>query len=275
MEYRVFKLSCPEDYREIFIAELSAIGFEMLQELEDGVEAYSESTEIENSDIESILDRYSALGVSGHWTTVENANWNEEWEKNYDPVLVDGRCFIHADFHKTEEHYEFDLLINPRMSFGTGHHATTFLMTRASFDLDFKGKTVLDAGCGTGVLAILAEKMGAEKIMAYDISRLCSENTIENCEANKCSRIEVQTGTVEEVNHFDNYDIIYANINKNILLEEIQHFEPLLAEGGKLLISGFFAYDAGDLLEEAKRCGLQEVKTYEKDGWNSVVLQRQ
>lgn len=272
LSYKVFSLQCPEAYREIFIAELAELGFDMMEETETGIKAFSESDDINTSMTEELLNRYEEIGVTGIWSEVENTNWNEEWEKNYDPVVVEQKCLIRADFHDISGSYPYELIINPRMSFGTGHHATTYLMVQAAMEIDFNQKKVLDAGCGTGVLAILAEKLGAEDIDAYDVSQLCVDNTADNIQANHCQHIQLKTGTIAELDLKDSYDIIFANINKNILLEEIPHFVERMDNGGVLLLSGFFEKDAIDLEIVVQKCGLQNFRILTRDGWACLVV---
>ena len=272
MDYRVFVLKCKPEVREIFVAELAELGFDMMQETDEGIEAFSEAETFDESSTDELIKRYQHLGVSGEWKDVENTNWNEEWEKNYDPVEVSDKCIIRADFHKISKKYPVEIIINPKMSFGTGHHATTFLMANAMFQLDLKGKKVLDAGCGTGVLAILAEKLGSEYTLAYDVSQLCVENTLENIEVNDCHRIAVETGVVSEIKHQGKYDVILANINKNALLAEMKSFSDLLDHQGFILLSGFFASDLPDLEKEAGENNLRKVDFYLKEDWACLKL---
>lgn len=274
MEYKVFKLKCPEDLRDIFIAELGELGFDMMQETDYGLEAFSENEKLGKADTDILLEKYGSLKISGEWAEVENTNWNEEWEKNYDPVIVEDKCLIKADFHKVDGSFPFELIINPRMSFGTGHHATTYLMVQAAFESDIKDKNILDAGCGTGVLAILAEKMGAKEVLAYDVSQLCVDNSADNLEANACTLTRLETGTLEEISHLTSYDLIFANINKNVLLAEVKGYSGLLAKNGRLLLSGFFDEDAADVADEAERNQLKLEKKLTKDGWACLILSK-
>ena len=275
MEYAVLKLTCPEEFRDIFVAELGEAGFDMLLETEEGVEGYIDSELKHTIDLSGIDTRYARTGDWAYsWGVIQNQNWNEEWEKNYDPIIVDDKCLIRADFHQINGNFQYVLNITPKMSFGTGHHATTYLMVSTMMKADFKGSTVLDAGCGTGILAILAEKLGAGSVDAYDVSSLCTENTSENIEANGCRNIRVQEGTIEEVSLKAPYDFILANINKNVLMEEVFSYEKYLQKDGRIMLSGFFEKDIVDLEARAKEAGLVIVSRQVKDDWAALVLLR-
>ena len=275
MEYAVLKLTCPEEFRDIFAAELGEAGFDMLLETEEGVEGYIDSELKHTIDLSGIDSRYALTGDWAYsWGVIQNQNWNEEWEKNYEPIIVDDKCLIRADFHQVTGDFLYVLNITPKMSFGTGHHATTYLMVSTMMKADFKGSTVLDAGCGTGILAILAEKLGAGSVDAYDVSSLCTENTSENIEANGCRNIRVQEGTIEEVSLKAPYDFILANINKNVLMEEVFSYEKYLQKNGRIMLSGFFEKDIVDLEARAKEAGLVIVSRQVKDDWAALVLLR-
>ena len=275
MEYAVFTLKTPPDWREIFVAELAELGFEMMEETDDGISAVVEESRRSEMNVDAILAKYSHIeGLSGEWQKLQAVNWNEEWENNYEPVSVEDKCLIRADFHSPEGNYLHEIVINPRMSFGTGHHATTWLMVRAMFELDFTNKSVLDAGCGTGILAILAEKLGADRVHAYDISELCSQNTLENAEKNNCSKIDVETATITELQGTESYDFILANINRNALLEEIPHYRDKLKSGGELYLSGFFKQNEPELVGKAESCDMSKIYSNHKDGWSVLGFSR-
>lgn len=273
MDYRVFTVTCTEEFKDIFIAELAEIGFDTMQETETGIEAFSENNQVEESATTKLLKRYAHTGVVGEWNLVANTNWNEEWEKNYEPVIVEDKCLIRANFHQVEGKFDLEIVINPRMSFGTGHHATTYLMVQAALNHNFTDKEVLDAGCGTGILAIVAEKKGASHIDAYDVSQLCVDNTIDNVAQNGCDKINVFTGTVTEVPLKDTYDIIFANINKNVLLDELPEYKKLMKSGTYLLLSGFFEADGEDILAKALSIQMKLVSKYVKNGWACLVME--
>lgn len=202
-------------------------------------------------------------------------NWNEEWEKNFSPVVVNDTCIIRAPFHDIEKKYTYDIIIMPKMSFGTGHHDTTWLMCKNMLDFDFKNKTVFDMGCGTGVLAILAKKLGATNISGNDIDEWSVENAIENCAANNCSDIKVVEGDSDLLSSKPNlYDVILANINKNVLKSYIPDLAKSLKTGGYLFISGFFKTDCEELINLASSHYLKLYKQELKSDWAVIMFEK-
>lgn len=199
-------------------------------------------------------------------------NWNEEWEKNFQPILVEDSCCVRAPFHPATD-VKYDIVIEPKMSFGTGHHATTHMMIQFLLNNDFEGKRVLDMGCGTGVLAIVAEKRGAKEVDAIDIDNWCYQNSIENVERNNCSRITVYEGGAELLGE-KKYDVIIANINRNILLEDIKVYSRNLEAGGELYLSGFYAADIPAIVEECEKNGLDRVGSLEREEWVALQLKK-
>jgi ribosomal protein L11 methyltransferase len=179
---------------------------------------------------------------------------------------------IRADFHKPEKNYKYEIIITPKMSFGTGHHQTTYLMVKNQMDMDHKNKMVMDAGCGTAILAVMASKLGAMKVEAFDIDEWSVINGQENIEVNKCNNINIRQGKISDLTFDDNFDIILANINKNILLVEMAQYAAYLNPGGHLLLSGFYEKDIPDLMEEAQRYSLQHVRSDERENWAALLL---
>ena len=198
--------------------------------------------------------------------TVEKQNWNEEWEKNF-PQLVVENCSIRASFHEKPEGVDYDIVINPKMSFGTGHHETTTLMVTKILTMDFKNKSVLDMGCGTGILAILAKKRGASKVIGVDIDEWSIENSIENVEINECNDIKIYLGDAGKLNDFGNFEVIIANINRNILLEDMEQYVNHLAGNGKILFSGFYSEDVVFIQKKAVSLGLTLSDSLTKNNW--------
>ena len=194
-------------------------------------------------------------------------DWNAEWEKSFTPITVAGRCRIRAPFHEYDANYQLDIIIEPKMSFGTGHHATTTLMIQQMFDIDLEGKTVLDMGCGTGVLAIAAKKLGAQNVMAIDIDHWSVENTQENAASNNVALTVIEGGEEAISGRFD---VILANINRNILLEQMPTYSTALNAGGTLCLSGFYSADLDIINNLAKQLGLQLAKTVEQNDWVSA-----
>jgi len=265
-----FVITPTEPGREILIAELAEVGFESFVEKEDGVSAYI----LKENWRESLLKDIQILAsdefkVSYTFNEIEQVNWNSEWEKNFNPIIIDGKVSIRAPFHKKPNHIDYDIVIEPKMSFGTGHHQTTHVMVQHIMELDLKNKRVLDMGCGTGILAVLAEKRGANFIDAIDNDTWCYENSIENIERNNCHNIKTYFGDAALLKD-KNYDVIIANINRNILLNDIKYYANCLNESGVLLLSGFYEKDIEIIETETKKCGFELVNFKEKNNWVGV-----
>ncbi|UII34140.1 50S ribosomal protein L11 methyltransferase [Fulvivirga ulvae] len=274
-EFIGVKFSCSEDFSEIIIAELGELGYNSMMETEDGVEGYIEIEKFSGQDVKDLVAKYAKLTpLSYTIEEVERKNWNEDWERNYDPIIVEDRCLVRATFHKIEEKYPYEIIITPKMSFGTGHHATTYLMLKNQMEHDHRGKRVLDAGCGTAILAIMASKLGAKEVIAYDIDSWSIENAPENVELNQCNNVSVFGGTIESLHLEGHFDIILANINKNVLLDEIKHYQAYLPEKGVLMLSGFYDSDDQDLQDEAARYGLQLLGRSSRNYWSSLVFEK-
>lgn len=227
---------------EILIAELGYAGFESFVETETGVSAYIQKEEWNANILDDIYVLTSKeFEISHVFEEIEQVNWNKEWEKNFEPITVDDKCCVRAPFHDKID-VEFDIVIEPKMSFGTGHHETTHMMIQHLLKMDVVGKKTLDMGCGTGVLAILAEMRGAQPIDAIDIDNWCYLNTQENVERNKANHISVFEGEASLLKD-KNYDLIIANINRNILINDMEQYATCLEKGGDLLLSGFYLED--------------------------------
>ena len=275
MEYIEVKVVCHEDFREILQAELAEAGFSSFGDTEKGFEAYAEPTDFDKLAFDDVITRYyKAASIKYELGKVPRRNWNKEWESNYEPILVNDRCAVRATFHPPMPGHEHEIVITPKMSFGTGHHQTTRLMLRHQLEVDHAGKKVLDVGCGTGILAIMASKLGAAEVKACDIDEWAVENSRENFELNNCRNVEVRPGTLKEANFEGSYDIILANINKNVLLEEMDYYLQFLKEEGILLLSGFYEADVEDLLAKAQRHQLKQQSLSSEKSWASLVLKR-
>jgi ribosomal protein L11 methyltransferase len=264
-----FKVEPVQPVTEILIAELGYAGFESFVETEEGVTAYIQKVEWYDDILNDIHVLNSGeFKISYDFNEIEQTNWNEEWEKNFNPIIVDDLVTVRAPFHN-KLNTKFDLIIEPKMSFGTGHHETTHMMIQHILKNDFKGKSVLDMGCGTGVLAILAEKVGALKLDAIDIDNWCYLNSVENVERNNCKHISVYQGDVKliEAKH---YDIIIANINRNILLADISQYAKCLNENGILFLSGFYKEDISLIEAECNKYMLKLNETMQKGLWISL-----
>jgi ribosomal protein L11 methyltransferase len=271
--YVRLKVACDPDFREILMAEIAEAGFDTFMETDDGFEAYAEDAKQDAVQLDYIKQKYSAVQpLLFFLDKVKKENWNEQWEKNVEPIIVDNRCLIRAEFHKIPEKYLYEIIITPKMSFGTGHHQTTYLMIKAQLDLEHRNKTVMDAGCGTAILSVMASMRGAKHVDAFDIDDWSIENGIENAARNGCANIRIRKGTVRDFSWPEKFDIILANINKNVLLDEIPVYSKYLNPGGHLLLSGFYTTDIPQLSQIAQGHDLSELRRDEKDTWASLLL---
>ncbi len=265
IEY-IFKVKPLQPGTEILIAELGYAGYESFVETEEGVTAYIQKDEW-NKDILEDIDilKSTEFKIDYTSTEIEQINWNTEWEKNFSPIEVDTRCTVRAPFHP-KRNFEYEIVIEPKMSFGTGHHETTFMMLQYILDNDFIGKSVLDMGCGTAVLAILAEMRGAQIIDAIDIDEWCFENSTENIQTNNCQNISVYLGDASLLKD-KKYDVIIANINRNILLQDMAAYKECLNSSGTLFLSGFYNEDLAVITESCNNLGLHFVDNKQKNKW--------
>lgn len=258
--------------RDIVVAELGEIGFESFVESEHGVDAYVQEPMFDE-DLMKQLSSFNHLDFKVNYvkTLIQDQNWNEVWEQSFEPINVNDKCMVRAPFHDVPKNILFDIIIEPKMSFGTGHHETTFLMIQELLEMALEGKTILDMGCGTGVLAILAEQKKAANILAVDIDDWAYENTLDNLVKNNCSKIEVLKGGAECIQH-KKFDIIIANINRNILLQDLKNYANSLNNNGHLLLSGFFSSDKDTLLKEANKYELSLKTKNSKNDWTLLHL---
>jgi ribosomal protein L11 methyltransferase len=275
MEYLEFKIKCRDDFREILMAEMSEIGFDSFLETEEGFDAYVEAGSLNRPAVDAVFLKYEkAASVVVKEGVMPKVNWNEEWEKHYEPIDVEGRIYVRATFHPKREGFEYEIIINPKMSFGTGHHATTYLMLQLMLDSDCQGNKVMDAGSGTGILAIMAGKLGAAGVAAFDIDEWSVENGNENFELNGIKGSHMKIGTIRQVNPRGPFDIVLANINKNVLLDEMGEYAARLAPSGSLLLSGFYESDVQDLEDRAAALGLKLATKKTRDNWAAIALKR-
>lgn len=274
MDYLEFKITCLEEFREILIAELAEVGFDSFLETDEGIDAYAPEADFDREKFDEIITNYrESAQISMSEGLMPKVNWNEEWEKNYDPIEVEDLVYVRASFHQPKEGFRHEIVINPKMSFGTGHHATTFQMLRHQGEVDHAGKKVLDVGSGTGILAIMAHLLGASEVEAFDIDDWCVDNGNENFDLNGL-KTRMGLGTIRQVNPQGPFDIILANINKNVLLDEMEIYSGLLPSNGYLLLSGFYTEDIEDLLHAALPFGLEPVQKSSKDNWAALILKK-
>lgn len=254
---------------EILIAELGYAGFESFVETEEGVTAYIQKEDLNTN----ILDDIQVLNseefdITYTFEEIEQTNWNAEWEKNFNPIVVDNICAVRAPFHD-KFGTEFNIIIEPKMSFGTGHHETTHMMIQHILKNDFTNKSVLDMGCGTGVLAILSEMKGANRVDAIDYDNWCYLNSLENVQRNNCKTITVIEGDASVLRN-KRYDIIIANINRNILLNDMEVYVSCLNKNGMLFLSGFYEEDIPIIKTKCEKHLLKFEEKLERNNWVSL-----
>ncbi|WP_293706892.1 50S ribosomal protein L11 methyltransferase, partial [uncultured Parabacteroides sp.] len=255
---------------DILASELGEIGFESFTENENGLLAYITDTLYNVEAVEDKLKEFPLENVTFHYTAqlVESKDWNEEWEKNYfKPIRIGSDCIIRASFHQPEPGYTYNIIIDPKMAFGTGNHETTYLMISEMLKLDLAGKDLLDMGCGTAVLAILAKMKKAGKVVGIDIDEWAYNNALENIRLNDTEDIRIALGGAEQIAGFGQFDIVFANINRNILLNDIRHYVSCMKTGALLFMSGFYTQDIPFIREECERNGLIFQSHVETNNW--------
>lgn len=256
--------------REILVAELGALNFESFVNTDTGLQAYVQEADFVEEEISDLYILHNPdFSITMEVIIIEQQNWNAEWEKSFEPIEVDGKCIVRAPFHDKKE-VDFDIVIEPKMSFGTGHHETTHQMITQLLNMNVSGKRVLDMGCGTGILAILACMKGANSITGIDIDKWAYENTLENIRKNKCSQIIVKQGGAELLNNCS-YDIILANINRNILLNDMEAYTKTMRTGSQIAFSGFYTSDISHIDTKARNLGLRLLRQSEKNNWAALV----
>lgn len=267
-----FKIEPLQPWSEILMAELIEIGFDSFTEEHEGILGYIQKDLFNEEALEQLhLLQNPELSISYTFKEMPNINWNEEWEKNFSPINVENQVSIRAEFH-VDQNLPHEIIIQPKMSFGTGHHATTYLMIQQMLDMNFKNKNVLDMGCGTSVLAIFAKQQGAGKTVAIDIDEWSVENSIENAARNNVN-LDISQGTAENLGS-EKFDIILANINRNILISDIPTYVSVLNPGGQLLLSGLCFFDVDDILEVCTAENLTLKKKIQREEWVSLLLEK-
>ena len=260
---------------DILAALLADEGFETFVPEENGMTAYAPAAEFNETTLAAVVENFPIEGYSITYTTedIEGEDWNAEWEKNYfQPIIVDDQCVIHSTFHTDVPKAKYEILIDPKMAFGTGYHQTTCHMIRAILASNMQGCSVLDMGCGTALLAILAKKCGAGNVVAIDIDEFAYENAKENIVLNGTPDIEVRLGGADAIQESDDFDYVIANINRNILLADMQYYTARMHKGSTLFISGFYTDDIEVLKEEAERHGLRYEAFAENNRWAMMRL---
>ena len=271
--YYEFQITCNEEFKDNLIAELVEEHFEGFEENEVGFLAFIPQSLFEKNIFEKILNHYNINPVSVPQNTIEQQNWNAQWEASFEPITIGDDIIVKAPFHLLDEHYKYEIIIQPKNTFGTGHHETTQLMLQMMLPIDFKNKNVFDYGCGTGVLSIFASMLEAENIDAIDIDEWSAENMIENCALNSITNITFKKGDLTIIED-KKFDLILANINKNILLGSFEKLARLMNLNAQLLISGFYENDLEDLKREAVKNGLVFKDHFVKNDWCAAIFSK-
>ena len=262
-----------EIVNDVLAGILGDAGFESFIEQADGLDAYIQKDLYVEENVKEAISCFplSDTSIEYTWKEAEDKDWNEEWEKNFfQPIVIDNRCAIHSTFHHDIPKVEYDIVINPQMAFGTGHHETTSLIIAELLEAELKGKSLLDMGCGTSILAILARMRGASPCTAIDIDEWCVRNSLENIELNGVDNITVSQGDASSLEGKGPFDVIIANINRNILLNDMQKYVSCMTPGSELYISGFYVEDIPLLRAKAEENGLHYLHYKEKNNWASV-----
>ncbi len=269
-EYQ-FTVTPLDPWKDILIAYLAELPFESFIDTDTGFLTYIKTAEDKEDLLQNLPVLHSEeVQISYEKQQAPDINWNEEWEKNFSPVNVENQIYLHADFHPERKDIPYQIIIEPKMSFGTGHHETTYNMLHAMLSMDFEGKDVLDMGSGTGILGIFAKMRGANYVEAIDIDDWSYDNAMENARKNKVS-IQVKLGDASLLGHHS-FDFILANINKNILLKDMNIYVRNLNLKGQLLLSGIYEHDFDDIIAEAEKYGLKFVKKWVRNKWISILL---
>jgi ribosomal protein L11 methyltransferase len=271
-----FSFNAIEDFQQdLLIAELADIGFNTFEDAEHGFSAFIDAVAFNEQALKDCLIQFEEqFDYTYTVTEIAAENWNETWEKNFEPLIIEDQCYVRATFHQARPEYPYEIVIDPKMAFGTGHHQTTTMMMQYILQTDFTGKSVLDMGCGTGILAILASKRGAQSLLAIDNDQVCYESTQENTALNNIHNIEALCGG-KEVIPAQSFDVILANINRNILLDQIQTYNNVLVSGGAIFFSGF--YETPDLEMITAECSKFNIayKDHKKIGdWVAARFQK-
>jgi ribosomal protein L11 methyltransferase len=253
MNYKelTFSVAAEEDYyRDLLINSLSAIGFDTFEETETGFKAYIPASDYNQESVDLALSEYNEMfSFEYEEKLIPYQNWNELWESNFEPLEISDQCYVRATFHQPRPEFKYEVVIDPKMAFGTGHHQTTSMMMRWMLESNFVDKSVLDMGCGTGILAILASKLGAAEIVAIDYDSLCFESTVENSRLNNVNNLKALCGSKEAIPD-QQFDIILANINRNILLDQLERYADALTANGSIYLSGFYQGEDLEMIKE-------------------------
>jgi ribosomal protein L11 methyltransferase len=250
------------------------LGYEGFLEREEGIEAFISLPDANEASLHAILKKYGIAADRLRSEVLEDRNWNEEWEKSFNPITVGDQVFVRANFHPSDKRFPIEIVIDPKQSFGTGHHETTTMMMEAQLDIQHRNKRVLDVGTGTGILAILASRLGARVVVGTDIDPKCMESSSENFVQNGVKNCELRTGSIQKLTFDEEFDLILANINLNVLKAEIGDYAKLLSLDGYLLLSGFYSSDSKEITSIANNFHLKLKRQYSRNNWVCMVFSR-
>ena len=276
LEFTFHTQPCTETVNDVLCAVLGEAGFESFVEQADGIAAYIQKDLYDEDTIRQTVATFPLpdTTITYSYVEAEDKDWNEEWEKNFfQPIVIGDRCVVHSTFHHDVPQVPYDIVINPQMAFGTGHHETTSLIIGELLDSDLQSKSVLDMGCGTSILAILARMHGANHCTAVDIDDWCVRNSLENIELNHLDGIDVYQGDASALADKGPFDVVIANINRNILLADMKHYIARMNPGATLLMSGFYTDDIAAIRAEAESLGMTVVEHREKNRWAAVKFE--
>ncbi len=260
-----------EEYqKDLLIADLADIDFETFEDTANGFDAFAQKSLFEDGKLQAVLAEHQSLNADYKVEEVVSENWNKEWESNFSPLIISDDCYVRATFHEAQPQYQYEIVIDPKMSFGTGHHQTTTMMMQYILETDFTGTSVLDMGAGTAILGILAAKRGAETVVAIDYDEVCYESAIENAKLNGIDNLVSLHGSKEAIPQ-QIFDVILANINRNILLDQIETYVSVLKEGGLIFFSGFYETPDLDIIKShCEQFGLTYQDHKKIDNWVSA-----
>ncbi|MBS7411251.1 MAG: 50S ribosomal protein L11 methyltransferase [Muribaculaceae bacterium] len=259
---------------DILAALLADVGFESFEQTDDGIDAFVKKELWDKDAVSEVIKSYDfEARIDFSEELVVGQDWNEEWEKHYfNPIVFEDKCVIHSSFHKDFPRLQYDIVIDPKMAFGTGHHETTSLMIKRILDAEMTGKSVLDMGTGTGVLAILSAMVGATNVVGVEIDPPAYENAVANAQLNGHPEIDLRLGGAETVAESNSFDFVLANINRNIITADIDRYASALKVGGEMMLSGFYVDDVPVVEAAANKCGLERVSVIEKNRWANLQL---
>lgn len=272
-QYILINITCTADLSDMLVAEMSGMGYDSFLLHDTGFQASILSPDFNKKRLDLLFRPYA--GKAGYTTEeLEDQNWNALWEKNFEPVIIGERCIVRASFHHPENHFPLDIVINPKMSFGTGHHETTRLMIEIQLETDHDNKYVLDVGCGTGILSILAEKLGAVSVLGIDIDDWAFENAQENIRENRCNKTEIRRSGIGSLGKKQKFDIILANINRQIIIHDMNRYSRHTVDHGLLICSGFLTEDRNLIHSEAGNFGFECRSERALNKWSAMVFQK-